>query len=119
MSKFKKTEYTSPEEILKFPSHFVARSVTLKSEDFPSGKVKAGTVIGGKVNRLLEDDDEVAVEVSDVIDKDKAEGILLHDIDFRDTDQAVASMVIHGFINKDKVDIPKEIQEVMPLIVVL
>lgn len=102
MAKFIQQDFGNHKEILKFPDHYVAVAVTVSDEGIEAdgnGKkiVPAGTILGGTLAKLLEDDTELAVEKNAA----GAEGVL-----FRDTDvtygPASGAMIIHGFIAVDK-----------------
>lgn len=110
MSKFVKTQYGTPKEILKFPKHFIAVTVTVDDTDIPvneEGKkiVPAGTIVGGGT---LEDPTVHVVKTNDELTGADAEGVLLYDVDVTYGPKE-AAMVIHGFINLDK--LPEEPHE--------
>ncbi|MDQ0175997.1 hypothetical protein [Bacillus chungangensis] len=100
MSKFLVTKYANKKEILKFPDHYVALTVTVDDKGvFPNkeGKkiVPAGTIVGGGV---LEDQSKSVRKVTGA----EAEGVLLNDVDVT-YGSASGSMVIHGFIDLNKI----------------
>lgn len=97
--KFTVTNYGNRKEILKFPDHYVALSVTVDDTGITTnsdGKkiVPAGTIVGGG---FLADDTKYAVKKND----ENAEGVLLNDVDVT-YGPAPGAVVIHGFINLDK-----------------
>lgn len=77
--KFKTTEATSPKEILA-NDHYVAVPYDCSEVTDDNGIVKAGTVIPAN--------DDTAI------------GVLLYDVNKEDNPNG--AVVIHGFINKDK-----------------
>jgi len=99
MSKFVTTQYGTPKQILKFPDHYVALTVTVDDTGItagPDGKkiVPAGTIIGGG---FLADDTKKAVVANDAT----AEGVLFNDTDVT-YGPAPGAAIIHGFIATDK-----------------
>lgn len=107
MGKFLVTDYGNMSEILKFPDHYVALAVTVSDEGVEvneDGKkiVPAGTILGGKDGSILAKDDVLAVKNNEALG---AEGVL-----FRDTDvtygPASGAMIIHGFIDANKLPEP-------------
>lgn len=116
--KFTSTDYLqSQKSILKFTDHYVAMAVMLDesaiglSADGEGKKIlKAGTIIGGagSTNTLLGNTGALANKnntqsgvttvAHSAVD---AEGVLLHDVDLTYGD-APATMLIHGFVNIDK-----------------
>jgi hypothetical protein len=107
MSKFVETTYVNKKDILKFPDHYVAMTVTVDDTDIvadENGKkiVKAGTVVGGKALPVMANLTEPVVEKNtQTVDGSAAEGVLLNDVDVT-YGPAAAAMVIHGFIALDK-----------------
>lgn len=101
MSKFVVNNYLSSKEILRVADHYVAIPVAVSGEGIvlEDGKkiVKAGTIIGGKTNPVLENENEVVVEKNTT----DAEGVLLYDVDVTHGINA-GSMVIHGFVKLSK-----------------
>lgn len=107
MSKFVVTEYGNRTEILKFPDHYVALAVSVDDtgvEPNEHGKkiIPAGTIVGGGV---LLDPNAKVTEKNSATDGADAEGVLLNDVDVT-YGPAPGAMVIHGFIDLNK--IPKE-----------
>lgn len=103
MSKFVTKEYGNRTEILKFPDHYVALAVSVDDtgvEPNEQGKkiVPAGTIVGGGV--LLDPNAKVSEN-----NGAEAEGVLLNDVDVT-YGPAPGAMVIHGFIDLNK--IPEE-----------
>ncbi|MYL56193.1 hypothetical protein GLW20_01580 [Virgibacillus halodenitrificans] len=105
MSKFVKTSYGTPNQILKFPDHYVSLPVTVSDAGVnadANGKkiVPAGTILGGG---FLADDTVNAVKAttSETPAVSNAEGILSNDVDVTHG-PATGSVVIHGFIATDK-----------------
>lgn len=98
--KFVKTDYTSPVEILKFPEHNVAVTVTVDDTGVVAvdGKkiVPAGTIVGGG---FLADRTAKAKASTDVI---AAEGVLRYDVDVT-YGPAPGAAVIHGFVDLGKI----------------
>lgn len=107
MSKFIETTYINKKEILKFTDHYVAIAVTVDDSGITTnadGKkiVPAGTIVGGITKSVLTNLDEiVAKKNTQGADADKAEGVLLDDIDVT-YGKATGAMMIHGFIAIDK-----------------
>lgn len=118
MSKFVETSYTNRKEILKFPDHYVAIAVRLDDTGIVAnaeGKkiIPAGTILGGGV---LADDTAMAVKATSsgsplVSD---AEGVLMSDIDVT-YGPAPAAMIIHGFIDLNKIPTAPTAEEVAAL----
>lgn len=116
MSKFVSTTYSSPKDILKF-DHYVAIGVTVSDTGVTANSddkkiVPAGTVVGGIGGFTLSDDTK-SVEAKATqggatgtagagVD---AEGVLLTDVDVT-YGPASGSMVIHGFIDLNKIAAP-------------
>ena len=98
--------------ILKFPNHFVAIPVTVDDTGITAdsdGKkiVPAGTIIGGVSASVLKDDTQLVCEKNSdgetgaagaAVD---AEGVLYNDVDVT-YGTASGSMIIHGFIDLNK-----------------
>ncbi|AJA48493.1 hypothetical protein CPAST_c24230 [Clostridium pasteurianum DSM 525 = ATCC 6013] len=107
MSKFIETTYTNKKEILKFPDHYIAIAVTVDDTAITAnadGKkiVPAGTIVGGSTKPVLTNTDEPASKKNvQGTDADKAEGVLLDDVDVT-FGKASGAMIIHGFIAIDK-----------------
>lgn len=107
MSKFIETTYTNKKEILKFPDHYIAIAVMVDDTGITAnadGKkiVTAGTIVGGSTKPVLTNTDEpVAKKNVQGTDADKAEGVLLDDVDVT-FGKASGAMIIHGFIAIDK-----------------
>lgn len=106
MSKFIQTDYGNKREILKFPDHYVAIAVTVDDTGVspgPDGRkiVPAGTIVGGGT---LSDPAKMvkkATTTSGDPDTTDAEGVLLNDVDVT-YGPAPGAMVIHGFIDVNK-----------------
>lgn len=103
MGKFVSKSYGNHKEILKFPDHYVALAVTISDEGVKvneDGKkiVPAGTILGGKDGSILAKEDTVAVAKNTAIG---AEGVLFRDVDVT-YGNASGAMIIHGFIDLDK-----------------
>jgi hypothetical protein len=97
--KFKKTEYMTPAEILKFPEHHVSVSVYVDDTGVTAnveGKkiVPAGTIIGGG---FLKDRAVKAVKANSAM----AEGVLRYDVDVT-YGPANGAAVIHGFVDLNR-----------------
>lgn len=111
MSKFVTTTYSSPKEITKF-DHYVSIGVTVDDTGVAAnsdGKkiVPAGTILGtAGANSILSDDTMKAKDVNNATDAAKAEGVLLTDVDVT-YGSASGSMVIHGFIDLNKIVAPQ------------
>lgn len=107
MSKFIETAYVNKKEILKFPDHYVAIAVTVDDTGITAnadGKkiVSAGTIVGGSTKSVLANLDEpVCKKNVQGTDADKAEGVLLYDVDVT-FGKASGAIIIHGFIAIDK-----------------
>ena len=61
--------------------------------------------MGGKTNPVLTNDNEVVVNKNTALLGDKAEGVLLHDVDVTQG-QEVGAMVIRGEIDISKIETP-------------
>lgn len=112
MSKFVITNHANSKEILRVADHYVALPVTVSDDGVAviGGKkiVKAGTIVGGKTKSVVSNIQEpVVTKNTSVLGKD-AEGILLYDVDVTHGPNA-GSMVIHGYINADK--LPEAVEE--------
>lgn len=99
MSKFVTTQYGTPKQILKFPDHYVALTVTVDDTGVvagPDGRkiVPAGTILGGG---FITDDTKKAAAVNDAT----AEGVLFNDTDVT-YGPAPGAAIIHGFIDLNK-----------------
>lgn len=107
MSKFIETTYTNKKEILKFLDHYIAVAVTVDDTGITAnadGKkiVPAGTIVGGSTKPVLTNTDEpVSKKNVQGTDADKAEGVLLDDVDVT-FGKASGAMIIHGFIALEK-----------------
>lgn len=104
MSKFVTTTYGNKHEILKFPDHYVALAVTVDDEGItpgPDGKkiVPAGTIVGGGT---ITDDTIMVKRATTTDDVSDAEGVLMNDTDVT-YGPAPGAMIIHGFINLNKI----------------
>ena len=97
-NKMKITNYTSDKEILKFADHYVAIPVKITASDAAvtteDGRklIKAGTIYPSN--------------------NESAKGVILSTVDVTDGDQIVA-LVVHGFIDKNK--LPAEPAETVAL----
>ncbi|TPG75597.1 hypothetical protein EEL32_24015 [Brevibacillus laterosporus] len=116
MSKFIETNYSSKKEILKFPDHYVALAVTVDDAGITAnaeGKkiVPAGTILGGGV---LTDPSKVAKKAKTTADKSDADGVLLNDTDVT-YGPAPGAMVIHGFIDLNKIPNTPDVAEIAAL----
>lgn len=112
MSKFEVTTYGNKYEILKFPDHYVAVAVTVSEEAAgDDGIVPAGTILGGGV--LLDDGETAAVATTDD-GVSNAEGVLLNDVDVSYGD-APGAMLIHGFVDINKLPAEPEDEEIAAL----
>ncbi|MTI83445.1 MAG: hypothetical protein FH756_05945 [Firmicutes bacterium] len=111
--KFTQTDFTGTKEILKFPDHYVALAVTVSDAGVVAnadGKkiVEKGTVVGGETGATLSDDTIPVTKKNTqgattgtagaAVD---AEGVLLNDVDVT-YGPASGAMIIHGFINTNK-----------------
>jgi len=112
--KFTQTDFTGTKEILKFTDHYVAIAVTVSDANVVAnadGKkiVEKGTIVGGIGGKVLADDSlsvekkntqgALTGEAGAAVD---AEGVLLNDVDVTHG-PASGAMIIHGFINTNKV----------------
>jgi len=100
MSKFLQTDFANKKEILKFPDHYVAVAVTVDSAGVTANAegrkiVPAGTIMGGGV---LDDQTKLATKINAA----GAEGVLFNDTDVT-YGPAPGAMVIHGFIDLNKI----------------
>lgn len=112
MSKFVVNNYGNNKEILRFADHYVTVPVTVSDEgvSLVNGKkiVKAGTIVGGKSKKVLDNPQEVVVAkniqgaltgaAGAGVD---AEGVLLNDVDVTYGPNAGA-LLIHGFVKTSK-----------------
>lgn len=113
MSKFVVTEFTNKKEILKFPDHYVNVAVTVDDTGIianADGKkiVSAGTPVGGIGGATLADPAKKVEKkntqgaASGVAGAGvDAEGVLFNDVDVT-YGPAPGAMLIHGFLNLDK-----------------
>lgn len=96
--KFTQTDYGNKKEILKFPDHYVAISVTVDDTGVAAidGKkiVPAGTIVGGGT---LADPSAKVKKANSAT----AEGVLMNDVDVT-YGSAPGAMIIHGFIDQTK-----------------
>lgn len=106
--KFTQTDYNNTETILKFANApMVGKAVMVESDGIDAnsdGKkiVPAGTIVGGATQPVLENPDEPVAEKNEQgVDADAAEGVLLSDVDVTHGD-AQGTMIIMGFIDKNK-----------------
>ncbi|WP_438497158.1 hypothetical protein [Paenibacillus sp. IHBB 3054] len=116
MSKFVETTYGNKKEILKFPDHYVAIAVTVSDAGVTAnadGKkiVPAGRILGGGV---LADDTVLAVKATTTTGVSNAEGVLLNDTDVTGG-PAPGAMLIHAFINKNKIPTAPTAEELTAL----
>ncbi|MGE7111235.1 hypothetical protein [Lysinibacillus sp. NPDC047702] len=96
---FKKTEFTTPTEILKFPEHHVSVSVYVDDTGVTAnaeGKkiVPAGTILGGG---FLNERSVKAKKANGAT----AEGVLRYDVDVT-YGPANGAAVIHGFVDLNR-----------------
>ena len=112
MSKFVTNQYLNTKEILRVGDHYVAIPVTVSDDGIVErdGKkvVPAGTIIGGKSQPRLANENELveAKNTNGVLtgvsgSPIDAEGVLLSDVDVTHGPN-VGAMVIHGFIKLSK-----------------
>ncbi|QTH44955.1 hypothetical protein J4772_11445 [Cohnella sp. LGH] len=105
MSKFVTTAYGNRTEILKFPDHYVAVSVTVDDAGVAAvaGRkiVPAGTIVGGGTLADPEEMVKKATTTAGTPDTTDAEGVLLNDVDVT-YGPAPGAMVIHGFVDETK-----------------
>lgn len=105
--KFTTTDFGNKKEILYFSEHFVALGVMVSDAGISAnadGKkiVSAGTIVGGATKPVLANLDEPVVKKNTQgVDGDKAEGVLLNDVDVT-YGPASGAMVLHGFIDLNK-----------------
>lgn len=115
--KFVETTYAnSQKSIIKFPDHYVAMPVMLDesaiglSADSEGKKIlPAGTIIGGAGSTntilgntgILANKNNTAVATTNAHSAADAEGVLMFDVDLTNGD-APGTMLIHGFVNLDK-----------------
>ncbi|GAA4827977.1 structural protein [Paenibacillus vulneris] len=116
MSKFIETSYTNKKEILKFPDHYVALAVTVDDAGITAnaeGKkiVPAGTIVG---NSILSDPTKKAKKAVTTTGVSNAEGVLLNDTDVT-YGPAAGAMVIHGFIDLNKIPTAPATEEIAAL----
>lgn len=103
--KFTKKSYVSTKEILA-TKNFEAIGVMVDGTDIEAGDdgkkiVKAGTIVGGKTEPVLSNNDQVVVKKED----ESAEGVLLHDVDVTYGD-GVGTMITRGNIDLNKIEKP-------------
>lgn len=116
MSKFVETKFTSKKEILKFPDHYVNVAVTVDDTGISAnadGKkiVPAGTILGGGV---LADPTKKAKKAVTTAGVSNAEGVLFNDVDVT-YGSAAGAMLIHGFIDLNKIPVAPTPEEVAAL----
>lgn len=122
MSKFVETTYTNKKEILKFPDHYVALAVTVDNAGITAnseGKkiVPAGTIVGGGT---ITDHEKLVTKATTTPgtggapDTSDAEGVLLNDVDVT-YGPASGAMIIHGFIDLEKLPEAPDAGEVAAL----
>ncbi|MBH0330121.1 prophage protein [Brevibacillus brevis] len=116
MSKFTVTNYTNKKEILKFPDHYVNVAVTLDATGITANAegrkiVPAGTILGGGV---LADPSKLAKKATTGTGTTDAEGVLFSDTDVT-YGPAPAAMLIHGFIDLNKIPVAPKPEEVAAL----
>lgn len=116
MAKVIKTDYGTAKQILKFPDHYVSLAVMVSDEGVSTvdGKkiVPAGTILGGGV---LDDKSVLAVKATSTDEEgSNAEGVLFNDVDVTHG-PAGGALIIHGFINKDKIPTEPTAEEVAAL----
>lgn len=114
--KFESTSYTNISEILKFADHYVSIPVMVDDAGIVAnadGKkiVLAGTIIGGTggANAILANESILATQHNTQSGATTtagagvdAEGVLMNDVDVTAGD-APGAMIIHGFIDLDKI----------------
>ncbi|HIW31293.1 MAG TPA: hypothetical protein IAA29_00750 [Candidatus Paenibacillus intestinavium] len=109
--KVTETKYGNKKQIVKFPDHYVAISVTVDDTGVVAvdGKkiVPAGTIIGGGT---LADPSVLVTEAND----ETAEGVLFNDVDVT-YGPAPGAMIIHGFIDLTKLPIAPDATAVTAL----
>lgn len=116
MSKFVETKFTNKKEILKFPDHYVNVAVTVDNTGVQAnadGKkiVPAGTILGGGV---LADPTKLAKKATTTTGSTDAEGVLFDDTDVT-YGPAPAAMLIHGFVDLNKLPVAPATEEVAAL----
>ena len=99
MSKFVKTSYTTPKEILKFPDHHMSIAVTVDDAGISANGdgrkiVPTGTIVGGG---FLTNRSTKVVAKNDAT----AQGVLRYDVDVTQG-PAPGAAVIHGFVDLAK-----------------
>jgi len=93
--KVKTTNYTSNAEILKYAEHYVGCAVMVSDSGVTADSdgrkiVPAGTLVGGTASGAVSADNSATTE-----------GVLLHDTDVT-YGNAPGTMIIHGFVDLDK-----------------
>lgn len=73
--------------------------------------VRAGTILGGGI---LADDTVLAVKATTTTGVSNAEGVLLNDTDVT-SGPAPGALVLHGFINKNKIPTAPTAEEIVAL----
>lgn len=116
MSKFTETTFTNKKEILKFPDHYVALTVTVDDAGITAngeGKkiVPAGTIIG---NGILTDITKKAKKAVTTTGVSNAEGVLFYDVDVT-YGPAPGAMLIHAFIQTGKLPVAPTADEITAL----
>lgn len=100
-----KAVYGNHKEILKF-NEFVATTVLVGDAGVTvkEGKkiVPAGTIVGGKANPALENKQEPVEDKNTEIKAEKAEGVLLYDVDVTNGPKE-GSMILWGFVDLNKI----------------
>jgi hypothetical protein len=116
MSKFVETTYGNRKNILKFVDHYVGLAITVSNAGVTAnaeGKkiVPAGTILGGGV---ITDHTKLAVKATTTTGVSNAEGVLLHDTDVT-LGPAPGSLIIHGFIDRNKIPTAPTAEELTAL----
>lgn len=113
-----KETYGNRKEILKF-NEFVSTVVLVGDAGVPAkeGKkiVPAGTIVGGKSNPALENKQEPVEDKNTAIKAEKAEGVLLYDVDVTNGPRE-GSMILWGFVDLDKIPKAPVDEVVLPMI---
>lgn len=94
--KVTRTDYGNNKEILKYPDHYVGMAVMVSDAGVSAGTdgrkiVPAGTLVGNSASGAVS-----------AVNSSTSEGVLLSNTDVTHGN-APASMIIHGFINKEKI----------------
>ena len=101
--RYEELSYTNKTGILAFPDHYVAAKAVVDASLVVAGSdgkkiLPAGTIVGGGTGTGFLNDSANKIGLQNDAD---AEGVLMEDVDVTYGD-AYGSVLIHGFVNLDK-----------------